>query len=190
MISHLFQSQINTFFFSLRRKLEIIDFAPKLSWLIFTALGLFGAVSTGFLPNILAVLIVFIAFLGLSLLGANDIEEKPSTPHLTASLHIIISVFVFMMSIGQSVAGSFMLLSFIVLFSSFWVLQFQKNIQENYKNKNFYNPSVLIDDIEIFVFLILVSIFPSAFSAIATLFGMLCWACAISKFYDVFKSID
>lgn len=192
MIHSLFGAPLNSLFLGLRQKTNLFDIAPSIIWLGCMVLGLIGAILIGFIPSIIAIILILIALTVSFIAQTNDIEQTPlNTSHLIMR-QTIMAVFIFMISIGQQTAGSFILLTYVCLFASAWGMRAIKiRFTDFGKGRPFYHPSHLIGEYEIIAFMILVGLVSTeAFSAIATLFGIACWITIASRFYDVFRNID
>lgn len=192
MLHSLFGRSLNAFFLSLRQKTTLFDSRPHLIWLFCISAGVLGSILINFASPLIALILVLVALTASFIAQANDIETTPMhIPHL-AVRQMIMAIFIFMISIGQETAGSFILLTYIGLFVSAQGLHAIKTKQHDFdKGRPFYHPSSVISDYEIIVFMILVGLVPNeSFSAVATLFGIACWITIVSRFYDVFKELD
>ncbi|NCO03794.1 MAG: hypothetical protein GW903_06350 [Alphaproteobacteria bacterium] len=192
MIHSLFGPTLNSIFLSLRLKISLFDAAPAVIWLGCMIMGLIGVVFIGFMPPIIAVFLILVTFTASFAAGANDIESAPvNIPHMIMR-QTVMAAFIFMMSIGQETAGSFILLTYVGLFASAWGINSIRMTHTDFsKGRAFYHPSHLIGEYEIILFMILIGLVSTeAFSAIATLFGIACWVTIASRFYDIFKNID
>lgn len=126
--------------------------------------------------------------------GEEEIKEVKKTVRrkFGAYLDVILDMvlfgaFVFMFALGQpdhALTAGFLLFSFIGLFAT--SLGGYLIDRDPSANKAFFHPAKLIEDTEITIFIILVSLNPAAFSALAVLFGILCWVTAISRIWQVF----
>ena len=111
-------------------------------------------------------------------------EPNPFGAYLDIILDMIFfGAFVFLFVLGQphhATGGVFLLFSFVGLFATSLGDYMIGAINANDK-KPFYHPINLVEGTEIIVFMILACFYVEAFSAIAVVFGVLCWLTTISR---------
>jgi phosphatidylglycerophosphate synthase len=116
--------------------------------------------------------------------------EKPNAygAYLDTVLEMLLfGAFVFLFVLGQphhATGGVFILFSFLGLFTTSLGSYVVGN---NNIKRPFYHPVNLVQRTEIVGFIILSCFYPDAFSAIAVLFGVLCWFTTISRIWFAYR---
>lgn len=113
-------------------------------------------------------------------------KKSPFGAYLDIILDMILfGTFVLFFVLGQphqASAGVFLMFSFIGLFATS-LGSYMVTTDGDNTNRSFLHPTRLIEGTEIIIFMILVSLYPIAFSAISVLFGTLCWITSIARIW-------
>ena len=169
------------------------------------AIGLVGCVAIGLQSYFFGLLLILLNRLADGLDGAvarynkNQEGAKQQSPfgeYLDTILDMILfSAFIFLFVLGQphqASAAIFLMFSFVGLFITYLGSYIVK-AKTKQSEKPFFHPTRMIEDTEIVLFIILACLYTEAFSAIAVLFGIVCWFTTISRIWYAYfdlKVID
>jgi phosphatidylglycerophosphate synthase len=102
---------------------------------------------------------------------------------------ILFGAFIFLFVLGQPVhatAAVFILFSYVGLFATALGAHMIGTVENN-RTRPFYHPVNLVEGSEIILFMVLVCLYPYAFSAIAVVFGVFCWLTTIARIIFTYK---
>lgn len=161
--------------------------------------GIVGCVAVGMASYMFGLFLILLNRLCDGVDGAvaryNRTQGKDLSP-FGAYLDIILDMilfgaFVFLFVMGQphhATAAVFMLFSYVGLFATSLGAHMMGTAEYNLQ-RSFLHPVNLIEGTEIIVFMILVCFHPDAFSAIAIIFGTLCWLTTISRIFFTWRDL-
>jgi len=148
--------------------------------------GMAGCVAAGFHGYLAALLLILVGRLCDGLDGAvarqqGRVSDFGGFADIVADF-ILYAGFVFFFALGaphHTLAAAFLLFSYMGTASTFLAYSIiaGKRGMETSRNgeKSFFHASGLVEGSETIAFMVLCCLFPDAFSALAVLFGLLCW---------------
>lgn len=190
----------------LAAKLGEIGIGPNQITLYGFVIGFIGCIAVGLQNYMFGLFLILLNRLADGLDGAvarfnadKNTDENNAKRAFGAYLDIILDMilfgaFVFLFMLGQlnqAPTATFLLFSFIGIFATS-LGHHMLDVPKTDQAKPFYHPTKLVEGTEIILFMILVCFYPNGFSAIAALFGILCWVTTISRiwctYWDLRKS--
>ncbi len=174
-------------------KLGTLGIGPNQITLYGFVVGIIGCIAIGLQSYLFGLFLLLLNRLADGLDGSvarfnkeNGAQQNAFGAYLDIILDMILfGAFVLLFILGQphqASAAAFLLFSFIGLFATSlgaYIIPKSNNEQD----KSFLHPTRLIEGTEIIIFIILVCLYPVAFSAIAVLFGTLCWVTTMSRIW-------
>ena len=144
--------------------------------------------------------------IGLLLLIANRLSDMvddavadastrtPFSTYADAITNVVfygLVVFMFGLGQGQSLGASFVLFSFMAMTATYYasVILGKDTGEQQTAGKVSFAPGALVETSEINIFLFLIFLFPGAFSALAMIFGLMCWVTAFGRIYTTMQSL-
>lgn len=202
MLDTLVKEKVNPILDIIAQKLDALGIGPNQITIYGFIVGFVGCIAVGVQSYNFALFLIILNRLADGLDGAvaryND--EKPEGKTLVQKLYgqyldvtldkIFFAAFVCFYLMGQphhGIAAATVLFAYVALFSTS-MGTYILGTEETSKKKPFYHPTRLIEETEITIFMVLVCLYPIAFSAIAALFSILCLATTFSRFW--FNYID
>lgn len=182
MLNELFSAPIEGLFSKVRAKAEISRTNPEIIWLASLAIGLVACLLIGFKASFFGLIIFLISFF-ISYIP----ETKDNKITCQLARFFIMGVVIFLIGIEQPIASSFVLFTLGALFfSDIAHNAIKQRKPDSFKDRAFHHPTKIISEYEILIFIILISLFYSAFAAITVLFAILCWVTIAMRGYDLF----
>lgn len=203
MLDTTLKPKIDPYLKQIAEKLGEIGIGPNQITLYGFVIGFIGCVAIGLQSYIFGLFLILLNRLADGLDGAvarfntENTQTKPNPfgAYLDIILDMILfGAFVFLFMLGQpnhAATAAFLMFSFIGIFATS-LGHHIIGTQDTDKLKSFYHPTRLIEGTEMIIFMILVCLYPAYFSAIAVLFGIICWITTIARiwyaYWDLKKS--
>lgn len=193
MFDSAIRPKIDPILNKLAAKLGEIGIGPNQITFYGFVIGIVGCIAIGLQSYIFGLFLLLLNRLADGLDGAvarfkiND-EDKQS--QFGAYLDIILDMILFGAFIllfvlsqpYQASAAVFLMFSFIGLFATS-LGAYMVGLNDATQERSFLHPTRLVEGTEIIIFMIFICLYPHAFSAIAVLFGVLCWVTTVSRIW-------